>query len=55
MLEGHNPTQALKSVEGLCYTFGLNPELGRTFPSVGIFSWDIYRATLQNPNIKVDI
>jgi hypothetical protein len=47
VLEVQNPTQALKSVESPCYTFDLNPEWGRTVPSLGIFSWDIYRVFPQ--------
>jgi hypothetical protein len=44
-LEVQKPTQALKSVKGPDNTFDLNPKWERTLPSVGNFSWDIYRAT----------
>jgi hypothetical protein len=51
-LEVQKHTQALQSVNGLGYTFDLNPKWERTMPSIDIYSWVIYRVP-PNPNIKV--
>jgi hypothetical protein len=50
-LEVQKPAQALKSVKGLGNTFDLNPKWERTLPSVGNFSWDIYR--VPPPQIQI--
>ena len=56
-LEVQKLTQALKSVKYPGNTFDVNPpKWERTLPSVGNFSWNIYRVLPKNnPNIKVDI
>jgi hypothetical protein len=54
------PTQALKSVKGLGYTFDLNPKWERTMLSFDIFSRVIYRVPTKSKyrrvsNINFDI
>ena len=46
--EVQKPTQVLKAVIGLGKTFNLNPKWERTLPSVGNFSWNIFKVPPQN-------